>query len=149
MRARLLSMRPSVTRTSRHDPRGAAIESVAAEFALLAQRRARLARQLDLLGRQIATASASLDAVHGRMMLLAQRMDGIDPSLRPVSVAPLLPSPVPVPTLKMHGKIQTRSVASMVGVQPQPQADSAAAPRLLGLPRALRPTLRRRTFLPE
>ena len=46
MKPRLLSMRPSVTRTSRHDPRGAALESVAAEFALLAQRRARLARQL-------------------------------------------------------------------------------------------------------
>ncbi len=91
----MLSIRPSVTRTSRHDPRGAALESVAAEFALLAQRRARLARQLDSLGRQLAAASASLDAVQNLMMLLAQRMDGIDPGLRPV--APAAPAPLPPP----------------------------------------------------
>ena len=81
----MLSARPTVTRTSRYDPHGAALESVAAEFALLAQRRARMARQLDLLGRQICAAQTSLDAVQSRMSMLALRMDGIDPSLRPVA----------------------------------------------------------------
>ncbi len=116
-------MRPSVTRTSRHDPRGAALESVAAEFALLAQRRARLARQLDSLGRQLAAASSSLDAVQNRMSLLAHRMDGIDPTLRPAVVD--LPAPAPKPVAE------------------------AAPARLPGLPRGMRPVLRRRPFLPE
>jgi hypothetical protein len=143
----LLSMRPSVTRTSRHDPRGAALESVAAEFALLAQRRARLARQLDSLGRQLAAASSSLDAVQNRMSLLAHRMDGIDPTLRPAAVDLPAPAP-PAPVRKnIYGRPMPPSPAQF---QPAPKPVAEAAPaRLPGLPRGMRPVLRRRPFLPE
>jgi len=147
MKPRLLSMRPSVTRTSRHDPRGAALESVAAEFALLAQRRARLARQLDLLGRQLAAASVSIDAVHGRMALLAQRMDGIDPSLRPHDAAPAAP-PVAAPTAPARGGIHPARAAPGTAHYVAP-VDIAQAGRLLGLSRSPRPVARRRPFLPE
>jgi hypothetical protein len=83
MKLRLLSARPAVTRLNRRDARGGQLESVAAEFALLAQRRARLARQLDLLRRQLDAATGSMNLVQARMGQLAQRMDQIDPGLRP------------------------------------------------------------------
>jgi hypothetical protein len=83
MKLRLLSARPAVTRLNRRDARGGQLESVAAEFALLAQRRARLARQLDLLQRQLDAAAGSMSMVQARMGQLAQRMDQIDPGLRP------------------------------------------------------------------
>jgi len=83
MKLRLLSARPAVTRLNRRDARGGQLESVAAEFALLAQRRARLARQLDLLRRQLDAASGAMKIVQSRMGQLAQRMDQIDPALRP------------------------------------------------------------------
>lgn len=148
MKPLLLSARPSVTRTTRHDPRGTALESVAAEFALLAQRRARLARQLDSLGRQLDAASASIDAVQNRMTMLAQRMDGIDPSLRPIAAPPppTLPAPTPAPA---RTNIYGRQIqASPAPYQSPPPAEAPPA-RLLGLPRSARPVSRRRPFLPE
>jgi uncharacterized coiled-coil protein SlyX len=140
-------MRPSVTRTSRNDPRGAALESVAAEFALLAQRRARLARQLDLLGRQLAAASVSLDAVHGRMALLAQRMDGIDPSLRAGLAEP--PPPVVAPAAPVRGGMHAARLAPATAAYQPAHADTTQATRLLGLSRPSRAIPRRRPFLPE
>jgi hypothetical protein len=137
----MLSARPSVTRTSRHDPRGAALESVAAEFALLAQRRARIARQLDLLGRQLEAAQSSLDAVQGRMAMLAHRMDGIDPSLRPASiVAPPLVQPIAV---------RTASYQPAPPYQPPHTEAGPVRPFAAKLPRPLRQATRRRPFLPE
>lgn len=83
MRPRLHTARPCSLRSIRNDPGGAALESIAAEFALLAQRRARIARQVDLLRHQLTAAEAGLAAVSRRMSMLAQRMDAIDPALRP------------------------------------------------------------------
>lgn len=83
MRPRLHTARPCSLRIIRNDPGGAALESIAAEFALLAQRRARIARQVDLLRHQLTAAEAGLAAVSRRMGMLAQRMDAIDPALRP------------------------------------------------------------------
>jgi len=102
MRQRLLSTRAVVTRTSRSDARGAVLESVAAEFALLAQRRARMTRQIDLLQRQINAAAAGLNGVMARMTVLAQRIDAIDPGLRgrlamPEPPPPPRPAPPPPP----------------------------------------------------
>jgi len=93
MRQRLLSTRAVVTRTSRSDARGAVLESVAAEFALLAQRRARMTRQIDLLQRQINAAAAGLNGVMARMTVLAQRIDAIDPGLRGRLAMPEPPRP--------------------------------------------------------
>lgn len=50
------------------------LESVAAEFALLAQRRARLQRQLDLLGRQADAARGNLSRIELRLVALSGRM---------------------------------------------------------------------------
>ena len=143
MKPRLLSSRPAVTRTSRHDPRGVALESVAAEFALLAQRRSRLARQLDLLGRQLAAASTSMDAVQGRMAQLAQRIDGIDPDLRPLNPAPP-PAPAPEPVRSIP---RPPGLARAYQLAQQKQAD--LRPQQVLVPRNLRPMSRRRPFLPE
>ncbi|MGK7867653.1 hypothetical protein [Falsiroseomonas sp. E2-1-a20] len=52
----------------------ATLEAVAAEFALLAQRRARLQRQLDLLGRQADAARGNLSRVESRLAALSGRM---------------------------------------------------------------------------
>jgi hypothetical protein len=139
MKQRVLSARPVVTRTSRRDPRGAALESVAAEFALLAQRRARLSRQLDRIGREFDAARTSLDAVQHRMALLAQRMDGIDPSLRPDWPAPAaLTAPPPYPP-------QAAGFAPHTP-RPQPQAPAAPPPAFL---RPRPPAQRRRSFGPD
>ncbi len=51
-----------------------ALEALASEFALLAQRRARLERQLALLGRQAEAAAANLSRVERRMAALGPRM---------------------------------------------------------------------------
>jgi hypothetical protein len=148
----MLSARPTVTRTSRHDPHGAALESVAAEFALLAQRRARTARQLDLLGRQLNAAQVSLDAVQARMAMLACRMDGIDPALRP-------PPHVPVPQAAPAGQSQPPPVGRQAYAPPPPYYQPARAEtppaqpykasRLIAAPRPQRQLARRRPFLPE
>jgi uncharacterized coiled-coil protein SlyX len=140
MKPRLLSARPSVTRTSRHDPRGVALESVAAEFALLAQRRARIARQLDLLGRQLAAAQSSLDAVQSRMAMLAQRMDGIDPTLRPA-----LPAPPPAPDPPQRAAIPHLAGPALQGNGRVP----ATTQRVPPLKMSLRQAPRRRPFLPD
>jgi len=117
---RLDRLRPAKLRGLRNDPGGAAIEGVAAEFALLAQRRARIARQVDLLDRQLQTAEVGLAQVTQRMGMLARRIDLLDPDLRapaPAGQAPSLaapppgwPSPYPPPA--------------------PPQAPAHAAPRL-------------------
>jgi hypothetical protein len=154
MRPRILSARPSVTRTSRNDPRGAALESVASEFALLAQRRARIARQLDLLGRQFNAAQSSLDAVHARMAWLASRIDGIDPSLRPVlDPAPPLPptyaqpATYPGPTRGTPHQASQAASSAYATMAPAPKPPHPA-PHVLQVPRAKRQMPRRRPFPP-
>jgi hypothetical protein len=70
------------TRTARSDTRQRRIESFAAEFALLAQRRARLVHQMDLLDQQREAAANSFGKLQARMSWLVQRMDALDPELR-------------------------------------------------------------------
>jgi len=50
------------------------LEAVASEFAMLAQRRGRLERQIALLGRQAEAAVANLGRVERRMLALSGRM---------------------------------------------------------------------------
>jgi uncharacterized coiled-coil protein SlyX len=117
-----------------------ALESVAAEFALLAQRRARIARQLDLLGRQLAAAQSSLDAVQSRMAMLAQRMDGIDPTLRPA-----LPAPPPARDPPQRAAIPHLAGPALQGNGRVP----ATTQRVPPLKMSLRQAPRRRPFLPD
>jgi len=71
----------------------AALEGAASEFALLAQRRARLARQLDLLDRQRAAATASLGQVLARMGVLRARIEGLPDVVPAAPEAPPPPAP--------------------------------------------------------
>lgn len=77
-------------------PEATALEQVAAEFALLAQRRARAARQIDLLSRQLDAAERGHAAVERRLTQLAQRMTAMAPDvLVPAQIAPPAPPPPP------------------------------------------------------
>jgi phage shock protein A len=70
----------------------AALESAAAEFALLAQRRARLRRQTDLLDRQRQAAAEMMAQVEARMVDLTGRMTALAPPLSSVSATPDAPA---------------------------------------------------------
>jgi hypothetical protein len=147
MTQRLISSRPAVTRLNRPFARGTKLESLAAEFALLAQRRARLAHQLDLLSRQRDAAGSSLYAVQARMAQLAQQMDQIDPGLRPPQATPeIAPPPQDFQRGRKIGAADERVRASPPNPPPflRSAAPNVAAPAFR---RALPP--RRRPFLPE
>lgn len=151
MRQKLLSGRPVVTRTSRFDPHGAKLESVAAEFALLAQRRARTARQIDMLARQLDAASGGLEVVQSRMVMLAQRMQQIDPDLarnlhaQAAAVPEILSNPVPpAPARSMYHVTHREPPVSQKA--PPPTAFAASQPASA---RPMRQWPRRRPFLPE
>jgi hypothetical protein len=132
MRAKLLSGRAGVTRTSRRDPRAPMLESLAAEFALLAQRRARMTRQIDLLERQMRSASRCLAAVQGRMKVLNLEMARLDPDLRSPMPAIVAPAPIAVPATPPQSS--------------QRRTQSALTPH--ALPRGLRPAPRALPFRP-
>jgi hypothetical protein len=74
-----------------------ALEGAAAEFALLAQRRARLRRQLDLLERQHTAATSVMAQVEARMALLSRRMAELAPDPTPPAApsAPAAPQATP------------------------------------------------------
>jgi hypothetical protein len=166
MKKRPLSGRSVVTRTSRRDPRGAKLESIAAEFALMAQRRARIARQIDLLGRQLDAAAASLCGVQSRMGLLAQRMHQIDPDLardydiRPRSSGHPLLTPT-TPTMQTSetqvppgAPVNRYAVPQRANQQTPAQANDAmprntAPPNPAPIHRPMRHVQRRRPFLPD
>lgn len=133
MRAKLLSSRASVSRTSRRDPRSPMLESLAAEFALLAQRRARMARQIDLLDRQIQAANTGLAAVQARMQSLTKEMAKAEPSILIRQAAAPLPPPPPPPPEPPPLSANARP------------ASSAMKP---ALPRGLRPLPRPLPFRP-
>lgn len=93
-----LRTRAPGTRATRFDPRQRRLESLAGEFALLTQRRARTLHQLELLDQQRAAAAANLDKVQSRLAWLVQHMDTLDPGLRdPAGHAEPEPEPPPPP----------------------------------------------------
>ena len=85
------------TRVARADTRQRQLESLAAEFALLAQRRARVVHQLDLLDQQREAAANGFAKLQARLTWLVEQMDAIDPELRPPLEAPAPPAPPPPP----------------------------------------------------
>lgn len=74
----------------------ARLEGMAAEFALLAQRRARVARQIELLVRQRDAAALTLTQVEARMRHLAGHMR-LDPGAGPPATSPATAEPAPQP----------------------------------------------------
>jgi hypothetical protein len=85
--------RPRGARATKHQPR---LESLAAEFALLTQRRARAIHQLALLDQQRAAAGLNFDRLQARITWLMQRMDALNPELRGLDDVPP-PEPEPPP----------------------------------------------------
>jgi hypothetical protein len=81
------------------------LEGSAAEFALLAQRRARLRRQLDLLERQRAAADGVMAQVEARMAVLSQRMAGFGAGLAAPAPAVPPPAPAPAPAPRRRGAL--------------------------------------------
>lgn len=123
--------RPPGTRTSRKDTRQRQLESLAAEFALLAQRRARQSHQIELLEQQLQAAMSGFTKLQRRLAWLVQQMDALDPDLRPVPEpeplsAPPLPAPPPPAAAASAGR-PTRYTASRL-------APALVAPADLPLP---------------
>ncbi len=86
--------RTRVIRSTGHQPR---LESLAAEFALLVQRRTRAMHQLALLDQQYLSAERAIGKLQSRIAWLMQRMDALHPELRDPDNAAEAPEPVPPP----------------------------------------------------
>ena len=74
MRAPASSMPARRSRAAHGGNERLGLEAVASEFAMLAQRRGRLERQIALLGRQAEAAVANFGRVERRMLALSARM---------------------------------------------------------------------------
>jgi len=96
---RLIARSPG-TRTSRVDTRQRQLESLAAEFAMLAQRRARLTHQIELLEQQRTAAAGTFCKLQSRMGWLAQRIAALDPVLYDNAPEIVAPQPDPPPARK-------------------------------------------------
>lgn len=76
---------------------GQGLEALAAEFALLAQRRARMLRQIELLERQLAAAGASFHQIEARMSVLGRRIGRLEAGFTAPAPQPAPPPPPPPP----------------------------------------------------
>jgi hypothetical protein len=91
-RAPIRTITPHGTRLTRRGGGQAPLEALAAEFALLAQRRGRVTRQIELLDRQRIAAAATLRLVETRLTTLSRKMHA------PVAEAEMaVPEPPPLP----------------------------------------------------
>lgn len=96
MRPAAPRQRPPGTRLSARGAGPQRLESAAAEYAMLAQRRARLLRQIDLLERQRHSADAGFQALEQRMATLSRQMMAPPaPPGQPLA-QPGMPAPPPV-----------------------------------------------------
>jgi hypothetical protein len=119
-------MRAPGTRVARSDPRQRQLESLAAEFALLAQRRSRAIHQLALLDQQRAAALGNLHEVAARMAWLLDHIDGLDPELRGIETA-ADPEPQPrSPPPKFVARPYAKTGPVPAPAKPQPAPPIAA-----------------------
>jgi hypothetical protein len=81
----LRTLPPRGSRLRRQVAATAKLEGVASEFALLAQRRARLHRQIELLERQLRAAGGTLSQVEARMHHLSAHMHMNEPGGAPAA----------------------------------------------------------------
>jgi hypothetical protein len=98
------------------------LEGISAEFALLAQRRARLIRQLELLARQAEAAEGNLGRVARRMAWLSARM-----------VADCGPPQVPEPAPPPQPPPARTALATPAAARPAIRPAAAPATRRRGL----------------
>ncbi len=82
-----LSNRTARSRAVRGNTGQPRLESLAAEFALLAQRRSRAIQQIAILDQQRSAAAASFAKLEKRIAWLMQRMDEVNPTLRDPAAA--------------------------------------------------------------
>lgn len=124
---RPMMTRPPGRRTARIDPHEPRLESLAAEFALLAQRRARLEHQVGLLQQQHRAAANTLGRLQTRMIWLAHRMHIRDEDAHSASFSKL----VPVAIVQPPTATPTRIAASNVDVgrdSARPHANAVVNP---------------------
>ncbi len=103
------SPRSSPVRGNLHQPR---LESLAAEFALLTQRRARAIHQINLLDQQRSAAAAGFYKLQHRIAWLMQRMDMLNPELRGPESTPE-PEPPPPPVIEPPSKKAANGLAAI------------------------------------
>jgi len=96
MRAPASSMPARRSRVAHGGNERLGLEAVASEFAMLAQRRGRLERQIALLGRQVEAAAANFGRVERRMLALSGRL---------TLPAGDVPQPKPVPRRAARGAL--------------------------------------------
>lgn len=127
------------TRTARVDTRQRALESLAAEFALLAQRRARVVHQIELLDQQRDAAANGFAKLQSRMSWLAHKMDALDPELRDGQLE-MAPEPEPEPELPPMRPLRAAAKPAPVEKAPPPplagRRQFAARPSLQSRPSA-------------
>jgi len=110
------------TRLRRRNSGEVPLEALAAEFALLAQRRGRITRQIELLDRQRIAAAATLHQVEARLTALSRKMHAPAPEPAPVAA----PEPLPPPPARF---LPTRaSRGAPAAPQPAPAAESPDRP---------------------
>jgi hypothetical protein len=112
---------------------GQGLEAAAAEFALLAQRRTRLTRQIDLLDRQRHAAGAAFAQLDARMSILGRRLARLDPSFDQAPGLPALPPPMPPPPPPPPPTPVRTVVRPASRLAPRPQPKPVAAPRRRGV----------------
>ena len=99
------------------------LESLAAEFALLTQRRSRAVHQIAILDQQRAAAAAGFARLQKRIAWLLERMDAASPDLRnpaatayPSEPMSTLPTPaLPTSTLPAALSAQAASALALIG----------------------------------
>lgn len=105
------SARTRPVRGNLHQPR---LESLAAEFALLTQRRARAIHQINLLDQQRAAAADGFHKLQTRIAWLMQRMDALNPELRePEAAAEAEPEPPPPPVIQPPARKAKNGLAAI------------------------------------
>lgn len=113
------------TRLRRADATGPdRLESLSAAFALLAQRRARLLRQIELLGRQQSAARASLAKIEAKLAELSGHITALPASDPATRVAP---PTAPAPQARRVAAAPGQAVPLQRG--PEPAAPGAAPVR--------------------
>jgi hypothetical protein len=131
-----LRARAPGTRATRMDPRERRLESLAGEFALLAQRRTRTLHQLELLDQQRGAAAGALLKMQGRLAWLLRQMDALDPGLRdPYAYAPEPeppPPPPPPPPLQQPSFRAFRPSGNPAKASPKSSNRPGARPRATG-----------------
>jgi hypothetical protein len=132
-RAPLRTITPHGTRLTRRGGGQAPLEALAAEFALLAQRRGRVTRQLELLDRQRIAAAATLRLVEARLTILSGKMHApvvaVEmPLPEPAALPPPPPRFLPTREQRLAPRAEASAAPARAAAQPVPAPAAEPAP---------------------